>query len=117
MSEVLSVKSHKHTYKVRFEDDFAKPLREHLREGDFLIVDANVLSLYDAALSPILETTKHILIEPTEKCKSYQGLTPFIDELISKGFRKNNRLIALGGGITQDITAFTASIMFRGVDC
>ena len=116
MSEPLSVKSHKHTYKVRFEDDFSQPLREHLRDGDFLIVDANVLKLYAAAVSPILETAKHIVIEPTEEYKSYQGLTPFIDELISKGFRRNNRLIALGGGITQDITAFTASIMFRGVD-
>ena len=116
MSEPLSVKSQKHTYTVRFEDDFAAPLREHLRDGDFLIVDANVLRLYNAAVAPILETAKHIVIEPTEERKSYQGLTPFIDELISKGFRKNNRLIALGGGITQDITAFTASIMFRGVD-
>ena len=116
MSESLSIKSHKHTYTVRFEDDFAPPLKEHLREGDFLIVDANVLKLYNAAVAPILDTVKHIVIDPTEEYKSYQGLTPFIDELISKGFRKNNRLIALGGGITQDITAFTASIMFRGVD-
>ena len=117
MSEPLTVKSHKHTYTVRFEDDFAPPLKEHLRDGDFLIVDANVLKFYNAAVAPILETAQHIVIEPTEEHKSYQGLTPFIDELISKGFRKNNRLIALGGGITQDITAFTASILFRGVDC
>ena len=34
--------------------------------------------------------------------------------LIERGFRKNHRLIAIGGGITQDITAFIASIcLFR----
>lgn len=81
-----------------------------------MIVDANVLKLYDAPLSPILETAKHIVIEPTKEYKSYQGLTPLIEKLISKGLRKSNRLVALGGGITQDITALTASKMFRGVD-
>ena len=35
--------------------------------------------------------------------------------LIEKGFRKNHRLIAVGGGITQDVTAFIASILYRGV--
>ena len=35
--------------------------------------------------------------------------------MIEKGFRKNHRLIAVGGGITQDVTAFIASILYRGV--
>lgn len=116
MFDRISVKSHKHTYEVRFEDDFAPALIEHIREGDVVVVDANVLKLYSDRLSPILEDAKHIVIEPSEEVKSYQGLTPFIESLIENGFRKNNRLIAVGGGITQDITAFTASIMFRGVD-
>ncbi|MCP5049642.1 MAG: 3-dehydroquinate synthase, partial [bacterium] len=47
--------------------------------------------------------------------KSYQGSIPIIENLIEKGFRKNHRLIAVGGGVTQDVTAFTASIMYRGV--
>ena len=36
--------------------------------------------------------------------------------MINCGFRKNHRLIGIGGGIIQDITAFIASIMYRGVD-
>jgi 3-dehydroquinate synthase len=35
--------------------------------------------------------------------------------LIDNGFRKNHRLVAVGGGITQDVTAFIASILYRGV--
>lgn len=116
MSDLITVQSHKHTYNVRFEDDFASALREHIREGDVVVVDANVLKLYSESLSPILENAKYIVVEPSEELKSYQGLTPFIENLIENGFRKNNRLIAVGGGITQDVTAFTASIMFRGVD-
>jgi 3-dehydroquinate synthase len=38
-----------------------------------------------------------------------------INQLISGGFKKNHRLVAVGGGITQDVTAFIASILYRGV--
>ena len=41
---------------------------------------------------------------------------PIIEQLIESKFRKNDRLICIGGGITNDITAFIASIMFRGVE-
>ena len=43
-------------------------------------------------------------------------MIPVIQHLIDNGFRKNHRLFGIGGGITQDITAFTSSIMYRGVD-
>lgn len=116
MSDKLTVKSSKHSYEVRFEDHFEKALKEHLRDGDVITVDATVLKHYREQLDPILKEARHVVIAPSEEQKSYQGVEPFINHLIESGFRKNNRLIAVGGGITQDVTAFTASIMFRGVD-
>lgn len=112
----LSVKASKYTYQVRFEENFAALLKKQLKPGDVIAVDANVLNLYHEQLVPIFNDTKHFVVEPTEEMKSYRGVEPFINYLIGADFRKNNRLIAIGGGITQDITAFTASIMFRGVD-
>lgn len=112
----LTVQSYKHPYEVRFEEDFAATLNEHLMPGDVITVDATVLKLYQEQLAPLLRKTSHFIIEPSEEQKSYLGIEPFINHLIETGFRKNNRLIAIGGGITQDITAFTASIIFRGVD-
>jgi len=116
VSDSFSVKSHKHTYSVGFVPDFTASLDTHLRDGDVLVVDAHVAELYATALTPRLAKARHIIIPPSEEKKSYQGLDSFIDELLEMGFRKNNRLIAIGGGITQDITAFAASILFRGVD-
>lgn len=112
----LRVQSAKHPYLVHFEEDFAASLQEHLRPGDLAVVDATVLRLYQEKLAPLLRSARHVVVEPSEERKSYQGVEPFIARLIETGFRKNNRLIAIGGGITQDITAFTASILFRGVD-
>ena len=112
----LTVQSFKHAYKVRFEEDFAATLGEILLPGDVVTVDATVLKLYGKQLDPLFKEVSYIAIKPAEEQKSYQGLEPFINHLIDVGFRKNNRLIAIGGGITQDITAFTASIIFRGVE-
>lgn len=115
MSETLSIKSSKTTYHVRFEDDFASVLTEQILPGDHVVVDANILELYRSTVEPLLDGVQHTIITPSEDQKSYQAITTFIETLLETGFRKNNRLIAIGGGITQDIVAFTASILFRGV--
>lgn len=112
----IAIKSIVHDYGVTFTDDFAASLRGVLQEGDYIIVDRKIVELYDKEISPILAVTNHIVIDATEQQKSYQGVEPLINTLIEGGYRKNHRLIAVGGGITQDTTAFMASIMYRGVD-
>lgn len=112
----IAIKSIVHDYGVTFTDDFATSLRAVLKEGDYIIVDRKIVELYNQAISPILAENNHIIIDATEAQKSYQGVEPLINTLIEGGFRKNHRLIAIGGGITQDTTAFMASIMYRGVD-
>ncbi len=112
----MTVQSIKHPYNVLFVDDFVPRLTEHIEHGDVVVVDAKVLEIYKDRLLHMLKEVHYIIIESSEKKKSYQGVEPFIKELIEIGFRKNNRLIAIGGGVVQDITAFTSSILFRGVD-
>ncbi len=103
-------------YEVRFEDDFTARLAPSLRDGDFLIVDANVRDLYGPRLQPFLVERGHVVVEPSEEQKSYTQLDWVIQALIEGGVKKNHRLIAIGGGIVQDITGFVASILYRGVD-
>jgi 3-dehydroquinate synthase len=112
----MTVQSVKHPYDVIFVSNYAAVLEETIVPGDVVIVDANVLEIYREQLAPILEGVFHIVIDPSEKQKSYRGVEPIISQLIESGFRKNNRLIAIGGGVVQDITAFISSIIFRGVD-
>ena len=111
----FKVKSKIHDYEVQFINNIKKTLDEELCEGDFIIIDNKVKSLYSESLEITLQTHSYIGIDATETQKSYQEIIPIIQELIEKGFRKNHRLIAIGGGITQDITAFISSIMYRGV--
>jgi len=109
------VKSNIHDYEVNFIDNVKKTLETELKEGDFIIIDNKVKSLYPDWFKDVLVNYNYIGIDAGESQKSYQEVEPVINSLIERGFRKNHRLIAIGGGITQDVTAFIASILYRGV--
>ncbi len=112
----FTVKSIIHDYSVQFINNTPEILNGELKEGDFIIIDNNIIKLYWDSVGNILEKFNYIGIDANEDQKSYQGIMPVINHLIENGFRKNHRLIAIGGGITQDVTAFISSIMYRGVD-
>ena len=111
----FTVKSSVHDYNIKFVENVYDVLKNRIIDGDVIIIDNKVKSLYPDLLMAVRNKVNVIGIDAHEEQKSYQGLAPIIEELILSGFRKNHRLIGIGGGITQDITAFTASIMYRGV--
>ncbi len=111
----FKVKSSIHDYEVAFIENTQNTLLDELREGDFILIDNKIKTLYKDTFEPILAKYNHIGLDVSESLKSYQGVEKLIENLIENGFRKNHRLIAIGGGITQDATAFIASIMYRGV--
>ena len=109
----FTVKSNIHDYEVQFIDNVKTTLSKTMKKGDFIIIDNKVKNLYPKWFEEALNN--YIGIDASESQKSYQEVEPVINTLIERGFRKNHRLIAIGGGITQDITAFIASILYRGV--
>lgn len=111
----FKVKSVVHDYEVQFINDTRICLLSEIKEGDYIIIDNRIIRLYKETIGEILSKNRFIGIDANEPQKSYQGLIPIIQHLIENGFRKNHRLIAIGGGITQDVTAFIASIIYRGV--
>jgi 3-dehydroquinate synthase len=115
MSESISIKSAIREYSVFFRDDIAKDIEREACAGAFFIVDANIMRLY-GGLSASFPKNMTLVVEPTEKNKTLEKCKDVIEDLVEKKIRKNNSLIAVGGGIIQDITAFTASILYRGID-
>ncbi len=111
-----SIKSSIHDYDVEFIDNTSEVLKNEISPGDYIIIDNKIKDLYGDELQHILDSVQYLGIDASEPQKSYEGLMPIIKLLIENGFKKNNRLIAIGGGITQDVTAFIASILYRGVD-
>lgn len=111
----FNIKSLVHNYKVKFVDNVHSVIKDEIDEGDIIIIDNKIKNLYPDLLKELNNNISIISLDAHEGQKSYEGLMPIIQGLIDNGFRKNHKLIGIGGGIIQDITAFTASIMYRGV--
>ena len=56
-----------------------------------------------------------LLFKATEKTKSLNFAPILIEQLRRAGATRQTRLVAIGGGVIQDLTAFAASIYMRGV--
>ena len=114
MSEQLKIKSVFREYSVDFVDDYFATLKQEWRDGDFLVIDQTISGLHPELKK--IAGENFWLVDNGEDSKSYHGVIPLFEHLIEGGFRKNHRLIAIGGGITQDVAAFIASILYRGVE-
>ena len=103
-------------YKVHFINNLKDSLEEQLmRSSTIFVIDENVYNLFKTTFLTFVDKQKIILISSSEKNKTI-GYAPFlIRELIANDIRKSDTIIAIGGGITQDIVAFVSSILFRGV--
>ena len=111
----FKVKSTVHDYEVQFIDDSKQILTRELKEGDVVIIDNKVRTLYPNILNGVSKRNVVLGIDVNEQQKSYHGIIPILEKLIAGGFRRNHRLVGIGGGIIQDVTAFTSAIIYRGV--
>jgi 3-dehydroquinate synthase len=81
--------------------------------GEFYIIDS---FFEESKKLNLAGGTKYFYVEAKESNKEYRSLAAVIEWLITNGFRRENTIIAIGGGVIQDITSFIASILYRGVD-
>lgn len=110
----MVIQSHKGPYQVRFGSPFAG-LEKGLGSKEYLIVDSRVADLYSSILAPSLDSPRVLRIEATEKNKSLEKIPEYVLALTAQGIKRGCMLVAVGGGIIQDIAAFLAAILFRGV--
>lgn len=77
--------------------------------GTHFIIDKTVVDYYN------INFNNAIIINANESEKSYQAADSIIDNLVKMNMRRDSHLIAIGGGITQDITCWIASTFMRGI--
>lgn len=112
--EDLVIQSHRGPYTVRFGPAFAG-LEDGVTEYQHLIVDARVAELYARPLARALSGRSVLRIEATEDNKSLERIPTYVLHLLEQGIRRDHVLIAVGGGIVQDIVAFLAATLLRGL--
>ena len=116
MSEDFVVQSHRGPYAVRFVDGLTERSERLLAEGTpHFLVDGNVARLYARQLGPVLSHATTVVIEATEENKAIQQVIPVFERLVANRMRRDHTLVAIGGGIVQDVCCFVASTLLRGV--
>lgn len=114
MFDSFKIHSYRHDYTIHFIKDYISALKDQISGREVLLIDKGVFKLYKDIVG-ILEIQRVILVDANEDTKSFQALEAPIDRLLSMGISKTDHLIAIGGGVTQDVTSFIASILFRGI--
>ncbi len=128
IDEIKKVKVDIHTdnknYDIIIADNIIKKLPEYIKVAYsgcklFLVTDRNVMNLYGEKISAILieagfNITTYI-VPPGEEAKSFDHLKKGYDILLEEDFRRDNMIVALGGGVVGDLAGFLAATFMRGI--
>lgn len=101
----IEIKSHPKNYQVVFEK-----FPNKFTDKQVVLVDKNVQTLYN------IQHSKIIVVDAIESNKSIETVLDICDQLISFDFDKGYTLVIIGGGIIQDLGAFTSKIFKRGIN-
>lgn len=84
-----------------------------------IVTDDKVDLLYSNEVSQALEKQNFLVdrfvFKNGEKSKNIKTLSNLLEFSIGKGLRRNDMLIALGGGVVGDVTGLAASLYMRGI--
>jgi len=108
----FNIKSKLKKYNLEFIESYKKKILCY-DKNQLFIIDRNVFSFF---FKNRIKIKNIILITSSEKNKSYQNISYVISKILKKKLNKKSKIVAIGGGITQDITSFICSIYFRGID-
>jgi len=115
VSDCIKIQSHKGYYTAGFIQAGMDVLNNKPIENAIYIIDKNVAELYKSRLNNIVNSGRVLLIEATEKNKSLDKFPEYVNALVDLKVRRGQPLVAIGGGIIQDITCFLATTMMRGL--
>ncbi len=112
----LSIRSNIHDYIVSFEDGSEFIAKLACQPFGQFIVDENVWRIYSGTLLKELPAEQLIVLPINENRKNLETVQELYKQLVELPAKRNISLITFGGGILQDITGFTASTIYRGVN-
>lgn len=111
----LIIKSGTGEYEVEVLSDIFKKLSSYPTDKTQFIVDKNVYDLYKSQFEEFLLRHKLVFVDALESNKNVDRVSFYVSDLIKNQVKIDHSLVAIGGGITQDITCFLASTLFRGM--
>ena len=94
---------------IVLEENGFDGVRAAIARSAMVVTDSNVAALYGTLCDGAF------VIDAGEKSKSPETLFSVIDGMYERGLCRNDTVVALGGGVTGDITGLAASLYMRGI--
>ncbi|AXN44265.1 3-dehydroquinate synthase [Mycobacterium marinum] len=79
-----------------------------------VIIDEALVDLYGDDLGPLSERPTY-RVAADEESKTLSGVSLFVDWLLENKATRSAHVVAIGGGVIQDIATFACHIYYRGV--
>ena len=76
----------------------------------------NCIVICDFFFKNILRQKNFIYVKALEKNKSYDYLKKILIQLLKKKVNRDHTIVAIGGGVIQDIACYISSIYMRGLE-
>jgi len=93
-------------------------ISRHMKpEGIFCLVDENVSRLYKSKIKKAVSGFRHLIMEVPagEGSKSCEFLDKVLSEMLSSGMNRQWSCLAIGGGVTGDLSGFASGVFMRGI--
>jgi len=114
MPESFTIKSRLKDYQLYFVDDVLNKISDQRNTGAFLIIDSDLPG--KNKIEKLFAKERIIGLHASEKTKTYEGCAKLINQLLKAQVRRNNMIYAVGGGVIEDVVAFVAQVLFRGLE-
>lgn len=113
----IDVKTSTNTYEVIIENNILNKVCEYvsLNNKVLIVTDDGVPSTYVKTLAKQCEDSYVFTFKHGEESKNINTYQEIISFMISNNFTRSDLIIALGGGVVGDLSAFVASTFNRGI--
>ncbi|MCP5046615.1 MAG: 3-dehydroquinate synthase, partial [bacterium] len=113
--DTIHIKSGLKDYFVKWSSPTDDDFREVFKKCRVAVVDKNVHDIYGKDPHTFGHIQHLVIQEADERLKTAETSLSICSRLLELGFKRGETLLAIGGGIIQDLVTFSASILFRGV--
>lgn len=119
----LNINLKNSSYEIIIESNLINDISKYIstiysNKNIYILTDDNVSKLYLDKVIKALEKSyavDYVIIPHGEESKVLSQYAYVCEELIKKDIRRNNLLIALGGGVIGDLCGFVAATLYRGI--
>lgn len=119
----IKIQLEKNSYEIIIEKDLLSRLSFLIAEiyknkKIYIITDDQVAEFYLQKVRTILEEkfiVEDVIVPHGESSKSIETYCSVVKQLLNKNIRRNELLLALGGGVIGDLTGFVAATLYRGL--